>query len=108
MAILRFIIGLIITIFIAAFAVLNREEVLLTWSPIHDPITLPIYAVALASMAIGFIIGGTIVWLNAGKVRKEKRKQKKNIKILEKELSRLKDGKFTATVPTTEIIQQNK
>ncbi len=90
MAVLRFIIGLIITIFISLLAILNRSELDFTWSPVHDSITLPIYAVILSAMAFGFIIGGVIVWLNAGKLRKERRKQRKDIKLLEKEVTRLK------------------
>lgn len=103
MAILRFLIGLIITITIALFAVLNRGEASFTWSPVHDSITLPIYIIILGSMAAGFIFGGAIVWLNAGKLRKEKRKQKKNIKMLEKEVERLKEDKY-ATQPPQNVL----
>ncbi len=99
MAALRFIIGLIITISIALIAVLNRDIISFTWSPLHNSIDLPIYALILAPMAIGFIFGGAVVWINSSKLRKEKRKQKKNIKMLEKEVANLKEDKFTPAAP---------
>ncbi len=99
MAVIRWIIGLIITICIASMAVMNRHNVTLLWSPINDDLTLPLYAIILLSMAVGFIFGGILVWINTGKTRKEKRRQKKEIKLLEKEVSRLKENKFTTNPP---------
>ncbi len=103
MAALRFIIGLVLTICIAMLAVLNRDMASFTWSPIHDSVTLPVYAIILASMAVGFIFGGVVVWLNHGKTRKERRKQKKNIKTLEKEVIRLKE-KNNAAQPSQDLL----
>ncbi len=94
MAALRFIIGLVIAVFIALLAVLNRGDMEFTWSPIHNSITLPLYAVILSAMAFGFIIGGASVWLNYGKHRSEKRRQKKKIKSLEKEIAGFKEDEF--------------
>ncbi len=90
MGFLRWLIGLVITIVIASFAAMNTEVVSFTFSPVHDPVSIPVYMVILSTLAFGFLFGGIVVWLNAAPVRKAKRKQKKEIKLLEKELEKLK------------------
>ena len=105
MAVLRWFVGFIITVSIAVFAVLNREEVSFFWNPLvsDEAIVIPVYMVALGSMALGFVFGGVIVWFNAANVRRERRKQKKEIKVLEKELDRLKEDKYLTEPPAPEI-----
>ncbi len=104
MAVIRWIIGLIITICIALIAIMNRHEVTFSWSPVNDNLTLPLYAIILSSMVVGFIFGGIMVWINSGKIRKERRKQKKEIKLLEKEITRLKENELnTSSPPATDI-----
>lgn len=90
MAIIRWFFGFCITVAVAAVAVMNVETAPFTYSPIHDTITLPLYVIALVPMALGFIFGGVVVWLNMGELRRDRRKQKREIKILEKEVDRLK------------------
>ena len=106
MAVIRFLFGLVITVCIAVFSVLNREVISVTWSPFPDDIAvmLPVYVVVLAAMAFGFVLGGLLVWINAGGARKDKRKQKRDMKILEKEVGRLKEDKFQSSgMPATDI-----
>ena len=105
MAVIRFLFGFVLTVGIALFAVLNRDIIPVTWNPISDDsvLMLPVYVVILASMASGFIFGGCIVWLNMGGLRKVKRKQKRDIKRLEKEVGRLKEDKFQSGMPATDI-----
>ena len=86
MAIIRFIIGLVFTVLVASVAVMNRFSVDLVWSPVNDSISLPFYVVLLGALLVGFLFGGMLVWINGGSVRSEKRKQKREIKILEKEI----------------------
>lgn len=105
MAVLRFLFGIVITVCIAVFAVLNRDAISVTWNPFFDDsaVMLPIYVLVLASMAFGFILGGLLVWINASNLRKEKRRQKRDIKLLETEVGRLKEDKLTADMPATDI-----
>lgn len=105
MAVLRFLFGIVITVCIAVFAVLNRDAISVTWNPFFDDsaVMLPIYVLVLASMAFGFILGGLLVWINASNLRKEKRRQKRDIKLLETEVGRLKEDKLTAGMPATDI-----
>lgn len=103
---IRFILGLLTTVCVAMFAVMNRGDVSITWNPLSDDfsVILPVYIVVLVSLALGFVFGGFIVWLNGGRLRKEKRQQRREIKILEKEVGRLKEDKFQSSgMPATEI-----
>ncbi len=106
MAFLRWFIGFVITICICAFAVVNRDSVSLSVNPITQDqfLELPLYVVFLGAMAFGFLFGGIIVWFNMSGLRKEKRTQGKEIKLLEKELERLKEEKLRAkALPAGEI-----
>lgn len=93
MGFLRWIIGFLIALCLAAFAVFNRTSVPLNWSPVHPPLDVPLYLIGLTLMAIGFVLGGGIVWMNMSGLRREKRRQKKQIKILEKELEAVNENK---------------
>ncbi len=87
MEFIRWIIGFIFAAILAGFAVLNIHPTQLIWSPIHEPLELPLYMITLPIMALGFICGGFLVWLNSSPVRRIKRKQSKKIKTLEKEIA---------------------
>ena len=103
MSLLRGIIGLVLTLVVAGFAAFNTESVDVIVSPIHDPVEFPLYGIALASVAFGFIMGGLMVWINDGALRKTKRKQKKELKNLEQEVGRLKQDKFKPTPPAPDV-----
>lgn len=98
MAILRWIVGVLITVIVAVFAVLNRSVFDVYWSPFpaDAPVSLPVYIVVLGALAAGFILGALMVWLNASSVRSEKRRQKKEIKILQQQVGALKETRFSA------------
>jgi len=103
MFVIRGIIGLVLTLSLAGFAAMNTDPIEVFISPLHDPVDFPLYLVALVSVAVGFIAGGLMVWINTGGVRKDRRKKKKEIKILEKEVDALKDDKFSAQPPASDM-----
>lgn len=86
----RWIVGLVITVVIAVFAVMNRDSVPLQWSPVHDPASVPAYIAILGAMAFGFVLGGLVVWMNMSKLRSAKRQQKREIVTLQQEVEKLK------------------
>lgn len=45
-----------------AFAVMNRQDVLLIWNPADAPLELPFYLVAFAFFGGGFLLGAIVVW----------------------------------------------
>lgn len=105
MIVIRFIFGFVTTVCVGMFAVMNRGDVSITWNPLSDDFSIifPVYIVVLVSLALGFIFGGCVVWLNAGRLRKERRQQRREIKMLEKEVGRLKEDKFQSGMPATDI-----
>lgn len=88
MGLLRWIPGFFLATLAVLFAVNNREAVIVHWSPMHDPLTLPLYIVVLGLTAIGFITGGLITWLNMLPLRFELRKEKKRAREFEERLEK--------------------
>lgn len=95
MRFIKLVIGTLITLTIAVFAASNRQIIDVSILPLLPPIKLPLYLLVLALMAVGFTLGGTMVWLNEGKNRKERRKQRREIKNLQKELNTANDSQET-------------
>lgn len=83
---LRWILGLVVTVIAILFAIANRAGVALVWSPVNEPVNMPLCAPVLAGLAVGFLLGGTFVWLNTGSLRTEHRRHKKKIGELEWQL----------------------
>ncbi len=104
-AIFRTILGLIVTVPVAVFCGLNIQDVAVTYSPFHDSIDLPLYAIALVAAFLGFLFGAFSAWLNGAPKRKERRSLNKRVKYLEKELSRLQKiaGDEESAVTAAEI-----
>lgn len=88
MSFIKSILAFLLTILIAAFCILNAQTIDIAWSPIHETLTLPLYAIILGALLFGFLIGTATLWINSGSLRKTKRQQKKQIKTLEKELEK--------------------
>lgn len=82
-AFLRWILGFIITVAAVLFALANRTIVSVIWSPFHSAMEVPVFLPALASLVLGFMLGGAMVWLNGAERRREQRHQRKQIRKLE-------------------------
>lgn len=94
MSILRWIIGIPLVIVAIAFAVANGESVSFTYSPIHEPVNWPLYALVLAALAAGFIIGSVMTWAAGHAVRKSRTALAKENKKQQAEIERLTDEKL--------------
>ena len=103
MSLIRGIFGFVLTAAIALFAIYNRQLVDVSFSPIHAPLSLPLYLIALGLMALGFVLGGAFVWFAQGRVRKTKRQQKKQIKALERELKAINENAPQNLTPSSEF-----
>lgn len=77
---LRNIAGSLLAAGLTAVALLNRNDISLTYSPFHPPVSLPFYALLLGIFAFGFIVGATVVWMNAQSDRKKKNKEAKTLR----------------------------
>jgi len=100
MSLIKSIFTFILTLIIAGFCILNAQSIDVSWSPVHDDITLPLYAIIISSLTVGFFLGAGALWINSAHLRKEKRQQKKQIKTLEKEVSQNKTNTNNQNPPT--------
>lgn len=103
MAFFRTLFGFIIAAALTIFAIANRQDAVLVYSPLHDPLNVPLYLISLIFLAIGFVLGGLVVWMNGAGTRKVKRKQRKTIKALEKELGTLQTKTTNADTPPSDF-----
>lgn len=85
--IIRWIIALPIIVGAVLFALAHPDPVSVTWNPLEPAVELPLYFVSLVFLAVGFLLGAFVAWLGMGKVRKERRQQRKTIKKLEKDIN---------------------
>ena len=107
MGILRWFITFIVSIVVLAFSVSNLELVSVFWSPFHPPYELPLYAIILAALSLGFFWGGIMVWFSGSRARTKLRQSTKDIKRLEKDLDEVRKNEHTAqtTTSTTTAIE---
>lgn len=68
------------------FAVYNPQNLAFTLNPFRPPVELPVYVPVLCAVAVGFLFGAIMTWAAMGRLRKERREQRKKIKALEKQL----------------------
>ncbi len=81
--------GLIILGLVLAFALSNRQDVVVSMWPFADSIETPLYAVALVPLAFGFFLGCFQGWIGNLPHRIHARKVHKELNSLKTEL-----GKF--------------
>ena len=103
MSFIRGFIGFILAVALAVFAIFNRHDVVLSVGPVYESLDFPLYLIALVFMGTGFVFGGVFVWLGAAPVRRTRRKQRRDIKKLEKELEKLKDVSVNSNAPADDF-----
>jgi len=87
-ALLRWLLSVIIMVGVILFTFANRDKIPVQLHPFHDPYEIFAFALTLAALTLGFVLGGAMVWLNNADIRADRRRQKKRIKELEKELEK--------------------
>ncbi len=90
MRLLTWITGVTVAIATVLFAVSNHDTVAVTLWPFPFALDLGLYAIVLISVLAGFVVGTLVTWLAAGKHRRRVRKQRAEIRALEKELDGLR------------------
>jgi uncharacterized integral membrane protein len=83
-----------VAVLIIAFAVANRETVTVSLDPFsgHDPaatVSLPLFALVIALLIIGVLIGGAASWLRQGKWRGAARRFERELQVLRGKLAAL-------------------
>jgi len=79
-----------LTLLIILFAVSNRGPVDIGFWPTTYEITVPIYALALVMIVVGFVLGGTLVWTEATGDRVRARRYRKKSEALAEDLEKTK------------------
>ncbi len=91
MLVIRLISSLVLLLFAAAcvlFAVLNYQAVPVDL--VVDRVPVPLFLLALVPLALGVLIGWFLAWLKAGRTRREKRREHKRVRDLEREVDSLR------------------
>jgi uncharacterized integral membrane protein len=101
--IVRGFVGFIIAVILTVFALFNRQTVEVFYSPVHDPLSFPLYLIILSFLGMGFIMGGFVVWINAGHTRKLTRQQRRQITALGKELEGMKNDASSDAKPPADF-----
>jgi uncharacterized integral membrane protein len=90
---------LLLPIVIAAvvLAIANRHAVPVNFDPLPFAYDIPLFAIVLAAIFVGLIIGFTASWLAAHKWRRMARERGRRLSDLERETKRLKAQLATPT-----------
>ena len=87
MKILFWFVVLVVAVLLALFAVSNRTPTALAFWPLPFVAELPLYLAVLAALVAGFICGAATIWLGAGRRRREARRCRRRLAVLERELA---------------------
>ena len=85
----------LIVLFVA-FAIANRQIVILSLDPAPISMRAPLYSFVLTGTFFGLLAGGLIAWLRAGRWRSQLRDEQRSVRRLE---SKLRQAEAAATVP---------
>ncbi len=111
MKILFWIIVPILFLIVIVFAVRNHTPVELSlWPVLTSPVSLPVYAVALISLFIGFLWGGFVAWAQGGRGRERQRllarrleAERQEAAVIRERLARLEAADRSATIPSPPV-----
>lgn len=104
---LRFLKALVllpVALVVVALAIANRAPVRVSLDPFDTDapavaLTVPLYAVVFAAVALGIIVGGIAAWAAQGKHRRARRSQRREIDRLRTESAHLRDVAETSGRP---------
>lgn len=111
MRILFWIIVPLLFLIVIVFAVRNHADVELSlWPVLTAPVSLPVYAVALIGLFIGFLWGGFVAWAQGGRGRERQRLLARRLEVERQEaaamrerLARLEAAEKSATIPSPPV-----
>lgn len=105
MKVLRWIVGVPIGVFIVVFAVANRHDVAVRFDPLPFSPDLPLYSIAFAGLALGFVGGVMAAWLGGHRTRRDARANKRKAATLERDLARRDAEPETRTGALTRTVE---
>lgn len=87
---LGWIVGGVIAVAAIVFAIRNNAEQSVDLWPLPFIVELPLYALVLLAIAVGFVFGTALTWISEGKWRRLARRRKRQIAALDREIAALK------------------
>ncbi len=76
----------LVAVLLILFAVSNRATVSVGLWPLPETIELPLYLLVLATLIVGFFSGELVAWVGGWRWRREARRSRERIAMLEREL----------------------
>lgn len=81
----RWTIRLLLLILFVAFAIANRGAVTVSLDPLPVTWPVPLFLIVFVAMFIGFVAGGGVAWMRAGRWRQRARSAEREQRKLESE-----------------------
>jgi uncharacterized integral membrane protein len=97
---LSFILTLPVTAVVLIFALANRGPVALSLWPLDIVIEMPIYLAVLGSLFLGFLAGGLVAWIAAGRTRSRARWLARETQRQAAEIAEMKKRQSHGAPPT--------
>ena len=91
MRILAWAIAGAVAVIVIAFAVANRGPVTISVAPFPYMLDVPMWALAVGALAVGFLTGALVRWLLDHKLRMMARRGRRRTRALEQELARARE-----------------
>ena len=99
MRFLRWIALAFVAVLLILFAVSNRAIVSVGLWPLPDVVDLPLYLVVLGTLVVGFFAGDLVAWVGGWRWRREARRSRERIAMLERELAAERVQRGDARLP---------
>ena len=91
MRVLAWAIAAAVALVVIAFAVANRGPVSISVEPFPYRLDIPIWALAVGALVVGFLTGAVVRWLLDHKLRRSARRGRRRARALEQELARARE-----------------
>jgi uncharacterized integral membrane protein len=75
------------TIVLIAFAIANRNAVVVSFDPLPFERPWPLFAIVFVALGLGIVVGGTATWVGQRKWRRLARERRRANEALQRELS---------------------
>ena len=77
---------------VIVFSVANHKTTELSLLPVlTEPVSFPVYGIALVGLFIGFVFGGIVSWIQNGRTRRRVRDLQKQSEADQREIATLRD-----------------
>jgi lipopolysaccharide assembly protein A len=89
----------LVALVLILFAVSNRENVSVELWPLPALVELPLYLVVLGTLLVGFFAGELVAWVRNWRWRREARRSRDRIAVLERELDAARTPRAVTGLP---------